>query len=1696
MIVKNEAHLIIDCFKMLQKYIKFDYWAINDNGSTDGTQDLIKAYFKEQGIPGILDETPWRDFAYNRTRAFEVAYKKTDYAFVWDADDEIWGDFKLPLTLEADQYKFIFGNEGGTRYSRVQLFKNSLKWHYVGVLHEYPACLEKAGPLFDVLGNYYFISGRRGARNKDPEKYLKDGLILEKAFKEAFEKKDPIYNRYCFYTAQSYNSCNHHEKAIEYYKKVLDLENWVQEKYVSCIEIYDQYDKLQRNKEGLFYLIESFKYDKKRIEGIYRLIKYYCINGPVEAAYAYYTMIADHYENQYVKENVSDYLFTKKEEYDFYLPYYMVIVSERVNRYDTCIKMLQMIFNQGYLLSGEWWIHNLFHNIQFAIPHMPDDLGFFEGILSYIEALKKRGVSLNTNNYKIVDNIIAKYRPMLVTPVTKKDIKTTLGAGCRVMLTVTTCKRFDLFEQTMNSILKNWLDLDEVDFFYCVDDNSSEEDKLKMQSQFPFFTYHMKSKEEKGHRESMNVIWSKVAEVKPEYWIHMEDDWLYFKKENYVTRAIAALEKYEDMKIHQIVFNREYGLMMSDMERVNVTPLGSREEGLVLHIKADGVKGPNCAYWPHSSLQPSVCRASKILELGNYLSPNNFFERDYADKYHAAGYKTAFFDSIYSLHIGKQHWEKDGKNAYALNQVQQLSGANTDTTIEVLMKKTNEPLNGTMREHLDSILQKIKSQTPFGLIRPSDGEYTILKDETLTNCDNWTFQKGGNLRNQLMNAVKTVDPNLYIGIPCNTCNKPWNCTDKIYNDFIERFEVSLGQRTYANIFGNSNWSRFTDFMKSYEKRFYLITSGIQPSDLPIKERYIIDSQLVNQWDQLAGSETLRLLNFIKDKKGQLICFSAGPLSKIWIPMCMKVNPENMYLDVGASLDIFTKGQTNRLYTNQAHAFSKEACIFRSPNATREPKDETISMSTTIPCLMPNITRNLIYLGVFFNKDYIELLRIFLVTAKLYSSLDSIDFLVFTSHDFAPEIQALSKLVGIPLQMKFFSFNSVHEASCARLFIFDYENAMAYDKIMYLDTDIIVQGDLMNIFNEPMEDKIYAMKEGTIEHEIHGGWWFDFSTIEKNTVAMNGGILLFKASETMKQIFNDINSHIHEIKTTGKRMPQCADQPFVNYHFIKANKYDNKMLEKHGLIYCIDPPPPPSEPTPVVLCHFVWPIGNASHKMGRMKPHVTHILKKFREISGKRSFFETNLVGTSFRWGTNGGIRFEGNGILITTWAVGTYKWLGENSMMASWAGYDHFLRFNSEFTEYQSVRLGDLEFTKGKRSMNFYDEHGKLIDTIRFETVEQTQADEYITEDCTVLELGARYGTVSCVINKKLKNPFNQVSVEPDNIVWKCLEKNIKDNGCNFHLIKGVVSRTPLEIKQTPGEGYSNSTLKSEKSSLPNLTVEEIEQKYGLKFDTLVADCEGFLGDFFAENHHLYSQLKMVLFEKDSPWRCDYSVILKNLKDHGFVNLVTGFHEVWKKPDALNVFTEIYETGTWGSNGNPEYKGSSGDGSFVEKNQEYISFLKEFIRQKEIRSVCDLGCGDWKCGNLIYDDLPIRYNGYDAYGKLVDYNQKTFASEKYSFKQLDFLNLPDEIKQADLCIIKDVLQHWPLNSIYSFLDTICNSKKFKYILVTNCCYQTTHNTDITMGQFRPLSKDFLPLKKYNPSFLLAYESKEVLLLEP
>ena len=192
-----------------------------------------------------------------------------------------------------------------------------------------------------------------------------------------------------------------------------------------------------------------------------------------------------------------------------------------------------------------------------------------------------------------------------------------------------------------------------------------------------------------------------------------------------------------------------------------------------------------------------------------------------------------------------------------------------------------------------------------------------------------------------------------------------------------------------------------------------------------------------------------------------------------------------------------------------------------------------------------------------------------------------------------------------------------------------------------------------------------------------------------------------------------------------------------------------------------------------------------------------------------------------------------------------------------------------------------------------------------------------------------------------------------------------------------------------------------------------------------------------------------------------------------------------------STFTNIYENKIWGDNENNNYSGSSGPGSDIENNKKYIELLKNFINEYNIKNIVDLGCGDFRIGKLLYDDLNIIYTGYDTYKKVIDYNITQYPEQKYNFKHLDFYTNKESIVEGDMCILKDVIQHWSLKEIYIFLDYLTESKKFKYILLINCCNQKKDNEDCVIGDWRQLSCNFLPLKKYNAIKMYNYNSKEI-----
>jgi 2-polyprenyl-3-methyl-5-hydroxy-6-metoxy-1,4-benzoquinol methylase len=155
-------------------------------------------------------------------------------------------------------------------------------------------------------------------------------------------------------------------------------------------------------------------------------------------------------------------------------------------------------------------------------------------------------------------------------------------------------------------------------------------------------------------------------------------------------------------------------------------------------------------------------------------------------------------------------------------------------------------------------------------------------------------------------------------------------------------------------------------------------------------------------------------------------------------------------------------------------------------------------------------------------------------------------------------------------------------------------------------------------------------------------------------------------------------------------------------------------------------------------------------------------------------------------------------------------------------------------------------------------------------------------------------------------------------------------------------------------------------------------------------------------------------------------------------------------------FEEIYRTREWGK--------GSGEGSSPRHTRGYVAMLQRFLRENNIRSVIDLGCGDWQFSRFI-DWSGIQYHGYDLVGEIIKQNQRRYSRSGIQF-HLFSGNLAD-LPQADLLIAKDLLQHWSNQCILDFLPTL---SRYPKALITNCVNPrgTTQNSDISVGEFRYL----------------------------
>ena len=224
MIVRNEAHIVREVLDAVAPYITS--WVIVDTGSDDGTQDVIRGHMAGLGIPGELHERPWRNFGHNRSEALTLAQGRGDYIWVMDADDTVVGtpDFSR---LTADAYFMRIRSATHWTFWRHQLFRDGMRWRYVGVLHEYPDC-DDPFVAERLEGEYYIESRRLGGRNLDPQKHARDRDLLL-----AEVERNPDDARSVLHLAQTYFDLGDFANARKWAARRAEMGGWDEEVYYS-----------------------------------------------------------------------------------------------------------------------------------------------------------------------------------------------------------------------------------------------------------------------------------------------------------------------------------------------------------------------------------------------------------------------------------------------------------------------------------------------------------------------------------------------------------------------------------------------------------------------------------------------------------------------------------------------------------------------------------------------------------------------------------------------------------------------------------------------------------------------------------------------------------------------------------------------------------------------------------------------------------------------------------------------------------------------------------------------------------------------------------------------------------------------------------------------------------------------------------------------------------------------------------------------------------------------------------------------------------------------------------------------------------------------------------------------------------------------------------------------------------------------
>jgi len=198
---------------------------------------------------------------------------------------------------------------------------------------------------------------------------------------------------------------------------------------------------------------------------------------------------------------------------------------------------------------------------------------------------------------------------------------------------------------------------------------------------------------------------------------------------------------------------------------------------------------------------------------------------------------------------------------------------------------------------------------------------------------------------------------------------------------------------------------------------------------------------------------------------------------------------------------------------------------------------------------------------------------------------------------------------------------------------------------------------------------------------------------------------------------------------------------------------------------------------------------------------------------------------------------------------------------------------------------------------------------------EQLMTASYLTGNEKVLEIGSNIGRNSLVINYILsqnnsnKTNNNFVTLECDTGIADILKYNRDLNNFDFHIETAALSKRRLI--QRGWNTICSDVLLDGYKNVNTITLEELNKKYNIDFDTLVLDCEGAFYYILMDMPEILNNIKLIIMENDyhdiNHKKYVDEVLVKNdfyveysengcaLAKQIFPQTFENFYEVWKK---------------------------------------------------------------------------------------------------------------------------------------------------------------------------------------------------------